>query len=181
MPSMFEDVDARLKKGNRILFSRESPCLQPLAALMQRQPRRVLVLWALDCARQDLERFEEIHPQETRPRACLDTSKAWARGRVKMPAARRAILDAHAAAKDFTDPEAAALCHAIGHAGATVHTGGHAIGLSIYALTALVRRHGSQAYREPVSRRIAHYEERLRYWEAHADKLPPEWADFLKD
>lgn len=56
-----------------------------------------------------------------------------------MPAARRAILAAHAAAKETADPVSIALCHAIGQACGTVHVETHAIGLAMYELTALVR------------------------------------------
>lgn len=99
-------------------------------------------MWALDCAQIPLEHFELKYPNETRLRTCLEVSKSWARGEIKMPLARRAILNAHAVAKEIDDPEYDALCHAIGHAGATVHAKCHAIGLPMYELTAIVIKYG---------------------------------------
>lgn len=44
---MYQDVEIRLKKKNKILFSFDSACLQELIALMEIQNKRVLVLWAV--------------------------------------------------------------------------------------------------------------------------------------
>ena len=98
-----------------------------------------------------------------------------------MPMARRAILEAHAVAKEVDDPEYGDLCHAIGHAGATVHVGTHALGLPIYELTALVIKCGKEAYEEPVKEKIAYYIERLKYWQENTDHLDLEWATFLSE
>lgn len=136
-------------------------------------------MWALDCAQIPLEHFELKYPNETRPRTCLEVSKSWARGEVKMPLARRAILNAHAVAKEIDDPEYGALCHAIGHAGATVHAKGHAIGLPMYELTAIVIKYGKADFHKPVKEKIDCYTEQLLYWEKRTAELKTDWADFL--
>jgi hypothetical protein len=176
---MFEDVERKLRKGNAVLFSRGSECLREFLALMEEQKHRALVMWALDCANAPLARFEEKYPDEPRPRTALELCEAWARGKVKMPAAKRAILDAHAVAKEIDDKECGALCHAVGHAGATVHVGTHAPGLAFYELTALVLRYGEKEYRKPVQEKIGFYRERLDFWRENVDKLDVEWAGFL--
>ncbi|MDD4438091.1 MAG: hypothetical protein PHS04_08665 [Tissierellia bacterium] len=51
----------------------------------------------------------------------MELSEDWARGKIKMPAAKRAILNSHAVAKEINNSQYSALCHAIGHGGATVH------------------------------------------------------------
>lgn len=178
---MFSDVLIKLKKGNKILFSRDSQCLQELIKLIGLQNHRALVMWALECAKLPLKRFEEKYPDEIRPRVCLELCESWARGRIKMPAAKKAILDSHAAAKDIDDAEYAALCHAIGHAGATVHVETHALGLPMYELTAIVLRHGKDNFSKPVSEKIEYYHNRLLYWQENTDKLELDWADFLLD
>ena len=43
---MFADVDLKRKKGNKILFSRDSQCLQRLIGLIEKQDHRTLVMWA---------------------------------------------------------------------------------------------------------------------------------------
>ena len=43
---MFSDVEAKLKRKNKILFSRESQCLQGLIELMQLQKHRSIMVSA---------------------------------------------------------------------------------------------------------------------------------------
>lgn len=178
---MFSDVEIKLKKRNKMLFSRDSICLQELINLMQLQNHRTLVMWALDCAKVPLEKFEKKYPDEPRQRICLELSEAWARGEIKMPIAKKAILDSHAVAKVIDDSEYSALCHAIGHAGATVHVETHALGLPIYELTAIVLEHGKDNFRKPVMEKLNYYYNRLIYWQENTDKLKLNWANFLLD
>lgn len=178
---MFSDVEIKLKKRNKLLFSRESRCLQELLNLFQLQNHRTLVMWALDCAQLTLKHFEAKYPNEHRPKTCLELSESWARGKIKMPVAKRAILDSHAVAKEIDDREYGALCHAIGHAGGTVHVKTHAVGLPIYELTAIVCKYGKDNFPKPVSEQISYYYNRLLYWQENTDKLGLVWADFLLD
>lgn len=178
---MFSDVEQKLKKKNKVLFSRDSECLQGLKMLIEQQKHRTLVMWALDCAKAPLEQFEEKYPYELRPRAALELCEAWSRGKIKMPAAKRAILDAHAVAKEIDDSVYGALCHAIGHAGATVHVETHALGLPFYELTSLVLKFGKGEYQKHVLEKINRYCERLFYWQENIEKLDLEWASFLLD
>ncbi len=178
---MFSDVEIKLKKKNKILFSRDSECLQELIKLIQIQNHRTIVMWALDCAVLTLANFEGKYFEEHRPRKCLNLCEEWARGKIKMPIAKQAILDSHAVAKEIEDSEYAALCHAIGHAGATVHVETHAIGLVFYELTSIVLKYGNDNYAKPVSDKIEYYIKRLLYWQKNTDKLELEWANFLLD
>jgi hypothetical protein len=178
---MFSDVEIKLKKRNQLLFSRESQCLQELIKLIQVQNHRTLVMWALDCAKLPLQQFEAKYPDERRPRTCLELCETWARGKIKMPMAKRAILDSHAVAKNIDDSEYGALCHAIGHVGASVHVETHALGLPIYELTAIVLKYGTENFPKPVSEKINYYYNRLLYWQENTDKLGLDWADFLLD
>ncbi len=178
---MFSDVESKLKKKNKILFTRDSESLQELRILITKQKHRTLVMWALDCATVPLAQFERVYPQELRPRKALELAEAWARGKIKMPAAKRAILDAHAAAKEIDDVVCAALCHAIGHAAATVHVETHALGLPFYELTALVLNYGKENYQQPVRDRINEYVQRLLYWQENIEQVDLEWAGFLQE
>ncbi|ABR47077.1 hypothetical protein Amet_0852 [Alkaliphilus metalliredigens QYMF] len=178
---MFSDVEIKLKKRNKILFSRDSECLQELINLIILQNHRTLVMWALDCANMTLGQFEAKYPEEGRPRICLDLCEAWARGEIKMPIAKRAILGSHAVAKEIDDKEYGALCHAIGHAGATVHVETHALGLPIYELTAIVLKYGKDNFPKPVSEKINYYYNQLLYWQDNTDNLEINWAGFLLD
>ena len=178
---MFSDVEQKLKKKNKILFSRDSECLQGLKMLIKQQKHRTLVMWALDCAKVPLAQVEEKYPHELRPRMTLELCEAWSRGKIKMPAAKRAILDVHAVAKEIDDSVYGALCHAVGHAGATVHVETHALGLTFYELTSLVLKFGKDEYQKQVYEKINYYCQHLIYWQENIDKIDFEWAGFLMD
>ena len=46
---MFSDVELRIKKRNKILFARDSQCLQELRRLISEQNHISLVFWAFEC------------------------------------------------------------------------------------------------------------------------------------
>ena len=174
-----EEVCQHKKRKNQILFSKDSTILCELSMLMQGQQRRVMVLWALEQARRVAEEFALRYPQEQRPMQAVELSTLWAQGKVKMPQAKQAILQAHAVAKELSDPADIALCHAVGQGCGTVHTVGHALGLPMYELTALVDRYGLEECRVPVEQRAAQYVKRLLYWQQHWQEEEREWAAFL--
>ena len=93
-----KQVADKLKRQNQILFSRDSACLQELLELIRQQPHRVLVDWAFTCVERPLEILEAHLPREDRPRTAVETCRRWAAGEVKMPQAKRALLQAHQAA-----------------------------------------------------------------------------------
>ena len=99
-------------------------------------------------------------------------------GNKDTPEARRSILACHAAAKQVTGREDAALCHAVGQACSVVHTAGHALGFPIYELTAIVYRHGLERCAGAVEARRQEYITRLFYWSERCDA--GEWAKFLR-
>ena len=175
------EIELKYKKGRQLLFSRESESLQDLIRLIEKQKHRTLVMWAYDCAKVPLALFEAKYPDELRPRKAMELSEAWARGTIKMPEARRAILDAHKAAKEIENKEYKALVHAIGHASATVHTETHALGLVFYELTAIVIRVGLEKCDSAVKEKISYYYKRLLYWQENIDALNVTWAKFLLD
>ncbi len=163
-----------------ILFGRDSACLQPLLRLIEQQTHRTLVLWAFEYAELLLAQFEEKYPHEVRPREAISLSRAWARGEIKMPSARTAILAAHRAAAELAgDVVYSLLAHAIGQAVSTVHVETHAIGGPIYGLTALVRMSEPNEADALVSRECDRLCRRLRYWEERAESEKRPWAAFL--
>ena len=98
-----------------------------------------------------------------------------------MPEAKKAILDAHAVAKEINDREYIAITHAIGHACATVHVETHALGLAFYELTAIVFNVGLEKCDLVVSEKIRYYYNRLLYWQENIENLNVSWAKFLLD
>jgi len=106
-----------------------------------RDDQRTMATWALDCAERVLPIFEEIRPGDPRPRRAIEIGREWvSTGEFSMAVIRTASLDAHAAAKETTDPVAVAAAHAAGQAVATAHVAQHAYGGAYYALRALAAR-----------------------------------------
>ena len=174
------EVQAKAKRRNQILFAAESPLLADLHRLIAGANRRALILWALELAEETVRELESRYPDDHRPREAVEAARAWAAGEIKMPLAKRAILDCHAMAKELTDPADIARCHAVGQACSTVHTEGHALGYPIYELTALARELGVEDGREVVEARVRAYEQRLELWIDREKTDQQDWTVFLQ-
>ena len=172
-------VNARAKRKNKVLFMPDDAIFDALAPLTERAGRRALVLWALSLAEEALPRMQALLPGETRPMESVRISRLWARGEVKMPVAKGAILACHAVAKEDVSAEAAALCHAVGQACAVVHARGHALGFAVYELTAIARRDGVENCAAAVQERVREYMARLLQAQEAAPGAPGPWARFL--
>lgn len=170
------DASSRLARGRSILFSPDSPCLRELSGRLSSADRRTVVLWALDNAGRVAAELGASHPEDPRPAVAVSASTSWSMGYVKMPIARRAILDVHAMAREMPDPTDAALCHAVGQGCSCVHTPGHAMGLPVYELTAAYLRDGGDS--SPIERIVDIYLDSL-YVAVSDVGRPRRWAGFL--
>lgn len=175
-----DEVRIRLKKGNQVLFAKDTEFLQDLSMLFREQSHKTMVLWAIDVAAESVEKLEEKYPDEPRPREALEAAGAWAEGKIKMRLAQRKILDCHAFAKEIDGKEHIALCHAIGQACAVVHTAGHAMGYPMYELSAIVYRLGMDRCADAVEQRKQEYIDKLFYWSGHVCDYEGDWADFMR-
>ena len=175
-----DTVKVRAKRKNKVLFMPGDAVFDALAPLTERAGRRALVLWALSLAEEALPRLQALLPGETRPMESVLLARLWARGEVKMPAAKAAILACHAVARENVSAEAAALCHAVGQACAVVHARGHALGFAVYELTAIARREGVEECRAAVEGRVREYAAQLARAQAGAQSASGPWAKFLK-
>lgn len=171
------EVRMRLRRGNRVLFTKDCEFLSGLAELIRGSDHRTLVLWALDLAEGSVEELERRYPGEMRPRLALEVARDWAAGDIKMRPAQRMILDCHALAKELDSKADMALCHAVGQACSVVHTAGHSMGYPMYELTSTVYRFGVEDCREQVERRKREYIERLVYWSGRWEGR--RWAGFM--
>lgn len=181
MDNQFKDIEINIKKKNQILFTRESPCLAKLRKEIANQKHYTLIMWAFDCMKETLIHLEKKEPNNLAFNNAIEESKRWAKGEIKMPQAKRAILDCHAQAKKMNNPYEIALCHAIGQGCGTVHVTSHALGLPFYELSAIVIAHAYQGYEQVVIDKIAYYQERLQYWKAKEKQVLKEqdWASFI--
>ena len=76
-------VEEKMKRGNQILFDRNSVLLQPLIDLLCVQNRRAVVLWCLDGMEEILERIRLIDPTETRAEEAVRQCRLWAAGEIR--------------------------------------------------------------------------------------------------
>ncbi len=97
---------------------------------------QLLALWAAACAQHVLHLFEEVQPNDDRPRRAIDFARAWARGEVKMTQARIAAGHAMAAARELRGAARHA-AYAAGQAAAVPHVAAHELGAAAYAIKAV--------------------------------------------
>lgn len=109
---------------------------QPGALTLSEDDRRVLAVWAADCAERTLSLFEAQAPSDPRPREAIDGLRAFARGEMRIGKVRALAARAHAAAREIGDPAAVAAARAAGHAAAVAHMAAHARGAAAYAAKA---------------------------------------------
>ena len=103
-----DDVREKYRRKNQLLFSRESACRQDLIRLICLQKHRTIVLWALRCAEIPVALLKCAYPDDTRPEEAVQVCRMWAEGCVKMPEARKAILQVHAMAREVETSRAMA-------------------------------------------------------------------------
>ena len=176
----FDDVKRRYKANNKILFRKESPSFVSLNNQLQTADRQVVVLWALDCAKEALREFNKDYPNELRAKTCIDSCEQWAFNETSMKHAKKAILDLHSAAKEKDDLVFQSYCHAIAQAGSCVHTQKHALGLVLYECSACIFKYGFEKGLDQVIQKIDFYHERLNYWQNEPSKSRLNWALFLR-
>ncbi len=174
-----DEVKEKIKRKNKILFRKDSEFLYELNKLLKNQNKRIITLWAFDFAEESINYFEKKFPFEKAPRNALKSSILWAQSKIKMPQAKQDILACYAFAKQISDPEYIALCHAIAQACSVVHTTGHAMGYPIYELTSLVNRYGLDNCINKIELRKRKYIDHLLYHRKNYTQYKGEWASFM--
>jgi hypothetical protein len=101
------------------------------------EDRRLLAVWAADCAEHVLAIFERAIPGDARVRAAIEQARSFSTGDVDLgDAVRRRGGDAGAAARSAPTPAARAAAYAAEQASAVAHMGAHAFGAAGYAAKA---------------------------------------------
>ena len=138
-----------MKTANFVLTSNKDPRIMELVG---KTDRKVLAMWAAECAERVLPWFEQKYPEDHRPRNAIITLREWiATGKFRMAVIRKASLDSHAAARDVGEDNAArSAARAAGQAVATAHVPTHSVGAAIYALQAVFRNAGPAEAGAPV-------------------------------
>ena len=98
--------------------------------------RRIVAVWAADCAERVLGLFEAEAPGDSRPRDAIARTRAFARGELGVAEEIRRRFVAGGAAREVSAPAAVAAARAAGQAASIPHMGAHALGAAAYAAKA---------------------------------------------
>ncbi len=108
---------------------------------LQKEQHYQLIQWACACSEHILPLLgEEV---DERLINALNVANAWSLDKASVGDARAASVDAHAVAREATDPTAIAVARSVGHAVATAHMADHSLGAALYALKAVKNAGGS--------------------------------------
>ena len=110
------------------------------------QNHKLLASWAADCAEHVLEIFENVNPNDDRPRKAIEAARAWVRDELTVGEVRKVALAAHAAAREAENPEVQAAARSAGHAAATAYVASHAQYAASYALKATENAGGEKEW-----------------------------------
>lgn len=150
----------KLEKFSLIQYRKD----ERIVELVNKTDKKTLAVWATDCTKRVLPYFEKKYPKDYRPRNAIETLQTWINTRVfKITIIRKVSLDAHAAAREVGEDNAArSAARAAGQAVATAHVKTHSIGAAIYVLQAIHRAtNSSDAYTAVTKEREWQYQHLL--------------------
>ena len=128
-----------MPKARKMLSDWDAPYIQPLVKLIETQSKATLAIWAVDYSeRVILLLWSKYYPDDLRPENALNAAREWLSGATKLPQAKTAILECHAAARETeANPVAQAAARAVGQSASTIHSARHCIGLALYGAIAV--------------------------------------------
>lgn len=105
------------------------------AGPLKKEQHYQLMTWACACV-------EHVVPLsgkkiDERLTQALQVAKEWIKGTSSVGNARKAAVQAHAVARESSDPIFIAIARSVGHAVATAHMADHSLGATWYALKAV--------------------------------------------
>lgn len=142
-----------MPKARKLLSDIDAPYIQPLVKLMGGKSKSTLAHWAIGYAGQFiLPLWRKHYPEDLRPQNSLEAAQEWLSGKIKLPQAKKKILECHAAAREAgINPVAQAAARAIGQSASTIHSARHSIGLALYgAIAVAYDTLGTNASREQI-------------------------------
>ena len=155
-----------MSKARKMLSDWNAPYIQSLMKLIETQSKATLANWAVDYSeRVILPLWRKYYPDDLRPQNALHAARQWLSGTIKLPQAKTAILECHAAAREADEnPVAQAAARTIGQCASTIHSARHCIGLAFYgAIAVAYDRLGTDAPWRQIEQRAA---EECGYMEA---------------
>ena len=124
-----------------------------------------LMRWARECSEHVLSLIDKTIDE--RLVHALRVAKEWENDNVAVGAAMKASSDAHAVARESSNPTSIAVARSIGHAVATAHMADHSLGAALYALKAV--KHAGKSIEDE------------REWQnEHLQQLPMEIVELVR-
>lgn len=122
-----------------MLSDTSAPYIKSLMRLIETQSKETLVNWCIGYAEEHLlPIYEKCYPDDLRPKHALSAAEDWMNGIIKLPAAKKLILECHKAAREADyNPAAQAAARAIGQASSTIHSPSHSLGIALYGALAI--------------------------------------------
>lgn len=144
----------------------------PSPQTLSEADRRVVAVWAADCAERVLGLFEAEAPEDRRPRDAIARTRGFADGELGVAEQIRRRFVAHAAAREVTGAAAAAAARAAAQAASVAHMGAHALGAAAYAAKAagLAAPGRPASVNEEIRWQLGHMSPAVR---ASLQQLPP--------
>ena len=141
--------------------------------MMTDDTHRLLALWAAECAEHVLPVFEDVRPDDARPRLAIKAARAWANREIKVTLSKAAAGASQNAARELTKVSEAARMAALsaGQAAVVAHVAAHELGAAAYAIRAVMES-------EPKAEREA---ARLAECEWQRSRLPAEIRELVLD
>lgn len=103
--------------------------------------RRIVAVWAADCAERVLPLFEREAPEDDRARDAIVRTRAFARGELTAAGEIRRRFVAGRAAHAAVTPAGTAAARSAAQAAGVAHMGAHALGAAAYAARAVELAH----------------------------------------
>lgn len=128
-----------MARARKALSDWKAAYIQSLMKLIETQSKATLLIWAVDYSeRVILPLWSNHYSDDLRPQNALNAARAWLSGTIKLPQAKPAILECHAAAREAEGNSVAqAAARAIGQSASTIHSARHCIGLAFYGALAV--------------------------------------------
>lgn len=128
-----------MPKARKVLNDWKASYIISLMKLIETQSKKTLANWSLDYSEKViLPLWQKYHPDDSRPQNALYAARKWLSGEIKLPQAKKAILECHAAAREAEgNPVAQAAARTIGQCASTIHSVRHCIGLAFYGALAV--------------------------------------------
>jgi len=122
-------------KGGKVKMRDKRFIAEHRGGPLKKEQHYLLIQWACDCAEHVFHLFGENI--DDRLKNALNVAKEWKQGNASVGDARKAAVDAHAVARESSNPMAIAVARSVGHAVATAHMADHSLGAAWYALKAV--------------------------------------------